>query len=1598
MAFRNLPTAIQDALVQNTSLNTFHLIKFEKPSSEASQSTSPTDYSYLTDCFHDIEYDGQVYRAGTVVSVGDVQETIEAKATSLNVSLSAAKLGAAAVTSITNSSAGVGVTFTLESSADLFGSGFIAGDIVTVTGDYSLRIEKLYANKTTVQVTNVGTSTFPAHTNTPLTFTYNSPEITALIASKTALNYSNYINRNVIVYRAYFNPETGAMIDSPVTLFNGNISKCSVQEKTSGDPTVTWALVSHWGDFVRVQGRLTSDEFHRALNAVSVSDTDALLDADYAEDYGFEHAEKALNVVATYNDTVTETRYKRSAGWITGGLLGKMKEYQVTSEVQRELDLRLNLEARFIPVVYGVQKIKGIPVFADVTIRKDTDAGDAIATGSTTLYTANALCEGPIGGIYDLYIEGTGVICRDDQDADARSASNSPNLVCIGKMAEGDVLGGEAAYSGLGNENNETFLSLLAEEDLSKDPEQNRDIVTRILTKLNISSNKISNTGILHEQTFNYKTEDSDINITFHAGTHMQNADQTLLEIASGITTDSTGEYINGFLVQSQYSTDPSSYWTANHRLLDTAYVVSEDLITAEDGKAPEYEYVVKGKYIDCFNYDGSYRSPSNQTIADNFNLGDSVTLTLPDSSTISAKIIDKFILKGPTGAVDTRFILKTANDTVNTKLLNGEYGRFSMTKGADTWIFQSDSYTGDNSSPVTPVITDYTLAGQVDIQGVDIPFTRAVTATTRTISTADEDRFGTQTGGGAQTVYSYEYTMDLSGLSAEVKNSIKALKYIDSSVSPLIYIKANHTLYPRTINLPVDTIDTTTFTATFYGTQSNMDALFLGPGASLSVVGTTSTTSITISCDVLNRYASYKDPTDTSVQSAIGGIVVSKRIDGVDKGYVTVYSITSTQDAALATALDTAGLFITDGTLYVPGSTVTYSYGGQNLAQNFTYFGDFRVSTNPVWQVFDYLTNKRYGKGLGLEFLDLDSFKETARLCDEQSDVNVLMDAGEPVQLGATYRYPAIATGPAVFEGTVSKITTNAINGLTQVTFTDVIGKLGRKWEAWKVYKLNELIWNYQTGEYAVVSSPGTISAWPASGGGTLALYKNGVANVSTDIVIDTTTLSPENNPFVKQVASISGADTIVSGYSLYDSDDVVYWKYLGWEEQSQRYVTRHQTNMTIDTSTPVFDNLNGMLLQFNGMLSYTNGKYSIGLRTKAPEWPAGTDSEIVEIITQDDIIGDIKLEDKGISKTYNSITAQILDPVLGFEPRSLSFFNSTYLKQDKGIQRQGNYASPGVSNYYNARINIKQFLDESRYGTTISFTMVPKGYLLKAGGIIGVSYPRFNWERKYFRINTINVQRDNMVRIVADEHNDDAYLLDSPISSVITKKSRNTGAKPVKVLARPQITSISAAAGSIFSVDLNWTNDETFNPATHTIEIWRSDTTDFGGAVLIGTSKSNTYRDVLAESQSQTNYYWIRYSILTSYTSAGIPNYSYSKHFYPRQDLDGIEGVTNSGGADGQSAIIVNIVASNGTVFKNNSGTTTLSVIVYDAEDGSVLTPTSYKWTYADGTDVRVDGTNNVVASGGSIATGAFSSIIVGAEDVPDDGTKSFNCEVTV
>ena len=445
--------------------------------------------------------------------------------------------------------------------------------------------------------------------------------------------------------------------------------------------------------------------------------------------------------------------------------------------------------------------------------------------------------------------------------------------------------------------------------------------------------------------------------------------------------------------------------------------------------------------------------------------------------------------------------------------------------------------------------------------------------------------------------------------------------------------------------------------------------------------------------------------------------------------------------------------------------------------------------------------------------------------------------------------------------------------------------------------------------------------------------------------------------NPVVK---SWTGGSYEKSGYSIYDSDDVKYWRYLGWQSQDQREVTRHQTNALIRTDTPVFNNVNSMLEHFNGILRYVGGKYQLDVESTTPAitnkaitttanytgtQAASTSKSYTDprIITDEDIIGAITVDDAGLKGSANTVSVSISDPNIRYDTRSVSFFKSEYLKEDRNIPKKKDVKTPLVTNYFNARMNAEQYLDQSRFNRKINFVIGSKGLLLLSGTIIKITYDRFGWVDKEYRISNLTYRADCSVQVTAQEHNDNSYI--------VTPKEKNIGARPAAAgpgdeSASPSPPSGLTATGASASVELTWNNTVGFGDGAETgwsTQIWyninasyshKTANTDFeNGAVLLHTTTTESHYlhktpNILTDT---TFYYWIRHVKDTfKVKNTKIKESRGFSAFTPLTNQNGVAGTATAGA--GSSGIIFLYKSSINAPTDDPSNDSTFPTLVVD------------------------------------------------------------------
>ena len=162
-------------------------------------------------------------------------------------------------------------------------------------------------------------------------------------------------------------------------------------------------------------------------------------------------------------------------------------------------------------------------------------------------------------------------------------------------MDRGTVLSGQNLYTGnLLEPENYGTVEDFEDGDVWRDPNTIFEPA-----RLYIRNNNFTNAstaaggGVLHGQSFRWPLA-KNIQLTVHTGKEDQQADQTLFKYCKLKRFFSSAKIL-------QRTTRHYYYWIANHKLLDTAYVVTRDGITAEDERSPDLSFVVRGKFVNCF-------------------------------------------------------------------------------------------------------------------------------------------------------------------------------------------------------------------------------------------------------------------------------------------------------------------------------------------------------------------------------------------------------------------------------------------------------------------------------------------------------------------------------------------------------------------------------------------------------------------------------------------------------------------------------------------------------------------------------------------------------------------------------------------------------------------------------------------------------------------------------------------------------------------------------------------------------------------------------------------------------------------------------------
>lgn len=211
-------------------------------------------------------------------------------------------------------------------------------------------------------------------------------------------------------------------------------------------------------------------------------------------------------------------------------------------------------------------------------------------------------------------------------------------------------------------------------------------------------------------------------------------------------------------------------------------------------------------------------------------------------------------------------------------------------------------------------------------------------------------------------------------------------------------------------------------------------------------------------------------------------------------------------------------------------------------------------------------------------------------------------------------------------------------------------------------------------------------------------------------------------------------------------------YWRYVGWNSPSapgNRAII--QMNTILDGSESVFNNVKGLLESYQGAINNLSGEYRITVE-KDSSSPLKLDFY--------DTYGDLELADTTGRNKFNSVQASIVDPALNWKGNPITFYNSDFKNQDRGLEKKLQLSFANITNYYTARSMADRELKKSRYARSVSFSLPYQFVGIEPNDPIAFTYDRYGWKDKFFLVDEVENTRTGKINVTLREYGDDVFI----------------------------------------------------------------------------------------------------------------------------------------------------------------------------------------------------------------------------------------------
>jgi hypothetical protein len=202
--------------------------------------------------------------------------------------------------------------------------------------------------------------------------------------------------------------------------------------------------------------------------------------------------------------------------------------------------------------------------------------------------------------------------------------------------------------------------------------------------------------------------------------------------------------------------------------------------------------------------------------------------------------------------------------------------------------------------------------------------------------------------------------------------------------------------------------------------------------------------------------------------------------------------------------------------------------------------------------------------------------------------------------------------------------------------------------------------------------------------------------------------------------------------------------------------------TNVALDTSRNIIDNVRELIKGCRGYLPYSAGKYSLVIET------TGTASIT---LTEDDIIGGYSLTTPDKNEKYNRVIVGFVNPDRNYQVDEVQFppiddsglpsadQHATMKASDGGFLLEGRFDFTTITNQYQAEEMAEVILRRSRQALSLGITVSFDAYDLAIGDIVNITHSSLGFSDKPFRVLGITFNEDFTVGLSLVEHQDSHY-----------------------------------------------------------------------------------------------------------------------------------------------------------------------------------------------------------------------------------------------